>query len=118
MNIYRHGLSDRITVCHGDLLEPVDGPIDAVVANLPYLPIADAVRYPDLASEPADAVFASGDGLDPYRRLLAACAERLDDDAAVLIQLHRRVLAGTRADLPGLRARVESFAAVPALAAA
>jgi len=116
VNIYRHGLSDRVTVCHGDLLEPVDGPIDLVVANLPYLPVAEADRYPDLAEEPAGAVFAGGDGLDPYRRLLAACADRLDDDAAVIIQLHRRVLAGT--DLAALRAGVERFAPVPSLAAA
>jgi release factor glutamine methyltransferase len=118
VNIYRHGLSDRVTVCHGDLLEPVEGPIDVVVANLPYLPLGDAGRYPDLAAEPADAVFASGDGLDPYRRLLTACAERLDDEAAVIIQLHRRVLVGSRAELGALRARVERFAPVPALAAA
>jgi release factor glutamine methyltransferase len=118
VNIYRHGLSDRVTVCHGDLLEPVESPIDLVVANLPYLPAAEAGRYPDLAGEPAGAVFAGGDGLEPYRRLLAACADRLDDDAAVMIQLHRRVLAGTRADLTALRAGVERFAPVPSLAAA
>ena len=118
VNIYRHGLSERVTVCQGDLLEPVDGPIDVVVANLPYLPEGDTERYPGLAAEPADAVFAPGDGLDPYRRLLAACAERLDDDAAVIIQLHRKLLRGRGADLPALRARVESFAPVPALAAA
>jgi release factor glutamine methyltransferase len=118
VNIYRHGLGERVTVCHGDLLEPVAGPIDVVVANLPYLPETDAGRYPDLAVEPADAVFAPGDGLDPYRRLLSACAERLDHDAAVIIQLHRKVLAGKGADLPALRALVETFAPVPALAAA
>jgi HemK-like putative methylase len=117
-NVCRHGLGDRVSVCRGDLLEPVEGPIDLVVANLPYLPAADADRYPDLADEPAAAVFAAGDGLDPYRRLLAACAERLDDDAAVIIQLHRRVLAGTCADLHTLRARIESFAPLPQLAAA
>ena len=118
VNIYRHGLGERVTVCHGDLLDPVSGPIDLVVANLPYLPAADAERYPDLVEEPAAAVFAAGDGLDPYRRLLAACAERLDDDAAVIVQLHRRVLAGTGAELHTLRARIESFAPVPRLAAA
>jgi HemK-like putative methylase len=118
VNICRHGLGERVTVCHGDLLDPVAGPIDLVVANLPYLPAADAERYPDLAEEPAAAVFAAGDGLDPYRRLLAACAERLDDEAAVIVQLHRRVLAGTCADLHTLRARLESFAPVPRLAAA
>ena len=114
-NVRRHGLCDRVTVCHGDLLEPVPGEIDLVVANLPYLPTADAERYPDLAGEPAAAVFASGDGLEPYRRLLASCAERLDDDAAVLIQLHRRVLEATGAELPTLRERLERPAWVPDL---
>jgi release factor glutamine methyltransferase len=105
-NVRRHGLSDRVTVCHGDLLEAVPDPIDLVVANLPYLSASEAGRYPELADEPAEAVFASGDGLEPYRRLLSACAERLDDGAAVIIQLHRHVFAATRAELPALRARL------------
>ena len=105
-NVRRHGLGDRVTVRHGDLLDPVPGTIDLVVANLPYLPAADAALYPDLAGEPAAAVFASGDGLEPYRRLLSACAERLDDDGAVLLQLHRRVLAATRLELPALHTRL------------
>jgi release factor glutamine methyltransferase len=98
-NVRRHGLGDRVTVRHGDLLDPVPGPIDLVVANLPYLPAAEASLYPDLAGEPAWAVFAPGDGLGPYRRLLAACAERLDGAATVIIQLHRQVLEATVADL-------------------
>lgn len=123
-NVRRHGLSDRVTVCRGDLLNPVRGAIDLVVANLPYLPAGQAHRYPDLAAEPAGAVFAPGDGLDPYRRLLSACSERLDDDGAVVIQLHRRVLAASAAELPALRAQLESWAPVavprfvPSLAAA
>ncbi len=103
-NVQRHGIGDRVSVRHGDLLEPVPGPIDLVVANLPYLPAGEAGLYPDLAGEPVSAVFAPGDGLDPYRRLLAACAERLDDDGAVIIQLHRQVLAATITELPALQA--------------
>jgi HemK-like putative methylase len=30
-NVERHGLGDRVTVRHGDLLDPVPGPIDLVV---------------------------------------------------------------------------------------
>jgi release factor glutamine methyltransferase len=101
-NVGRHGLADRVTVRHGDLLDPVPGPIDLVVANLPYLPAAEAALYPDLAGEPASAVFARGDGLDPYRRLLAACEVRLNTGAAVFIQLHRQVLEATVAELPTL----------------
>ena len=106
-NVRRHGLGGRVTVRHGDLLDPVPGPIDLVVANLPYLPAADAGLYPDLAGEPAAAVFAPGDGLGPYRRLLAACAERLDGHAAVIIQLHRQLLEATVADLHALRDGLE-----------
>jgi release factor glutamine methyltransferase len=109
-NVRRHRLGDRVTVCHGDLLDPVPGPLDLVVANLPYLAEGDAHRYPDLVGEPPAAVFASGDGLDHSRRLLSACAERLDDGAAVVIQVHRRVLAVTRAELPALRACLERSA--------
>ena len=106
-NVHRHGLGERVTVHQGDLLDPVPGPIDLVVANLPYLPAADALLYPGLAGEPASAVYAPGDGLGPYRRLLAACAERLDSDAAVIIQLHREVLEATVADLPALQRSLE-----------
>jgi release factor glutamine methyltransferase len=102
-----HGLWDRVTVYHGNLLDPVPGPIDVVVANLPYLPAADVGLYPDLVGEPASAVFAPGDGLGPYRRLLAACAERLDDDGVVIIQLNRRVLEATGVELPALQASLE-----------
>jgi release factor glutamine methyltransferase len=106
-NARRHGVDDRVIVRHGDLLDPVPGRIDLVVANLPYVPAADAGRYPDLAEEPATAVFAPGDGLEPYRRLLAACDGRLEEDAWIIIQLHRRVLSATAAELPTLRDRLE-----------
>ena len=106
-NVRRHGMGDRVTVRQGDLLDPVPGGIDLVVANLPYLPAGDASLYPDLAGEPVSAVFATGDGLDPYRRLLSACAERLDDDGAVIIQLHRQVLEATVADLQALHDELE-----------
>jgi release factor glutamine methyltransferase len=98
-NVIRHGLCARVVVRRGDLLDPVDGRVDLIVANLPYLPLADAAFYPDLALEPSDAVFAAGDGLDPYRRLVEAARERLTPDGSLVIQLHRRVLAASRAEL-------------------
>jgi release factor glutamine methyltransferase len=106
-NVQRHGLTGRITVSHGDLLGPVAGPLDLVVANLPYLPTGEAALFPDVAGEPNEAVFAAGDGLEPYRRLLRACAFRLSPDGAVAIQLHRRVLTAHREELPLLRAEIE-----------
>jgi release factor glutamine methyltransferase len=106
-NAGRHGLGGRLRVRQGDLLDPVPGQLDVIVANLPYLPDADAAAYPDLAGEPSDAVFAPGDGLDPYRRLLVASAERLTTEGSLVIQLHRRVLVAARAQLAELRARLD-----------
>jgi release factor glutamine methyltransferase len=107
-NVLRHGLSDRITIRQGELLDPVPGPVDLVVANLPYLPAADAVLHPDLAAEPPEAVFAEGDGLDPYRRLLAQSMRRLRPDGALVLQLHRRAVVARRDELAGLTGRVRS----------
>ncbi len=90
-NAERYGVD--VTVRHGDLLEPVAGPIDVVVANLPYLPSADGALYPDLDDEPHGAVFAPGDGLDPYRRLRDASADRLLPDGLLAVQLRGELLS-------------------------
>jgi release factor glutamine methyltransferase len=115
-NVRRHELQDQVTVVHGDLIEPVPGPIDLVVANLPYLPIADAANYPELAGEPSAALFGAADGLGAYRRLLEACKARLASDAGVVIQLHRSVFAASVSELHRLRALLDGF--TPRLAAA
>lgn len=109
-NVGRHGLADRVTVRHGNLLEPVPGSLDVVVANLPYLPAWERPRHLDLAGEPPTAVFAEHDGLGPYRGLLEASRERLAAGGAVVLQFRRGVLAAPRAELDGLRARLEDSA--------
>jgi release factor glutamine methyltransferase len=103
-NVRLHGLDGRVSVRHCDLLEDVPAPVDLIVANLPYLPRATAAEHPDLLAEPFDAVFAPGDGLGPYRRLVAAARTWLAEDGELLLQLHRRVVAATRAELPDLGA--------------
>jgi release factor glutamine methyltransferase len=108
-NVVRHGLGNRVVVRPGDLLEPVAGPIDLIVANLPYLPAADALRHPQLACEPSDAIFAPGDGLGPYRRLLSTARERLADGGAIVIQLHRRVFSARYDELAELGAEIEQY---------
>jgi release factor glutamine methyltransferase len=84
-NAERLGVADRVHVLRGNLLDPLPEPVDLVVANLPYLPASQRDhRYDD---EPDDAVYAPGDGLGPYRRLLDACREgKLETGGAVLLQ--------------------------------
>ena len=93
LNAARCGVAVRVR--RGHLLDPVAGPIDIIVANLPYLPYSERPRHPDLELEPADAVFAAGDGLDLYRRLVVAATDRLSSGGLLVVQLRGELLAAS-----------------------
>ena len=107
VNAQRHGVDTRVHVVAGDLLRPVPLPVDVVVANLPYLP--DSLHDPRYDGEPQDAVYAAGDGLEPYRRLLDACRDGklVIPGGVVVIQFHREALAANCWQLEELRAMLE-----------
>jgi release factor glutamine methyltransferase len=107
-NVRRQELEERVFVRRCDLLEAVPAPVDLIVANLPYVPESTAPRHPDLLAEPWNAVFAAGDGLGPYRRLVDVAGTWLADDGELLVQLHRRVFAASRDELPALRAAFDA----------
>jgi release factor glutamine methyltransferase len=109
-NVARLDLADRVFVRLGDLLEPVPGPVNVIVANLPYLAARAAADYPDLLREPFDAVFSSGDGLDLYRRLVAAARTKLAPDGTLLLQLQGQVVVADAAELPTLAAELPARA--------
>jgi release factor glutamine methyltransferase len=89
-------LSLDVRFVQGDLLEGIQRPVDAVLANLPY--VADGTPLqPEIARfEPAEALFAGPDGLSVIRRMVAA-AEGVDrlalevgpDQAQATVQLLR-----------------------------
>ena len=97
-NVARAGVGDRVCVCQGDLLQPAPAPLDVIVANLPYLAASTAARHPELRAEPFGAVFAGGDGLGPYRRLVAAAAAKLAPTGTLLLQLYGRIVVTERPD--------------------
>ncbi|HKB20147.1 MAG TPA: class I SAM-dependent methyltransferase [Gaiellaceae bacterium] len=99
LNARRAGLENRVTVRRGDLLDPVPGTADVIVANLPYLPIGERRSYPGLESEPVSAVFAEGDGLGLVRRLVAAARRRLTPDGLLALQVRGRIHAAPRPEL-------------------
>jgi len=108
-NAKLHGVADRVHVLEGDLLEPLSEPVDLVVANLPYL--SDRIHDPLYDDEPPEAVYAPGDGLDPYRRLLDACRDgKLETGGTLLIQFHRAPLAADCWQLEDLREQLEHSA--------
>jgi HemK-like putative methylase len=104
-NAERHGVGDRVHVLEGDLLTPVPGQVDLVVANLPYLPQSE--RRPEYDDEPPEAVYAPGDGLGPLRQLLQICeAGKLAMPGFVLVQYQGEVLEADCQHLPQLRERL------------
>jgi release factor glutamine methyltransferase len=67
-NAVRLGL--EVSFIHADLLNGVAGPLDAVLANLPYIPQGTELQ-PEIARyEPVDALYAGPDGLELIRRLV------------------------------------------------
>jgi release factor glutamine methyltransferase len=113
-NAEQNAVGDRVHILQGDLLEPVPVAVDVVVANLPYLP--DSLHDPEYDDEPDDAVYAPGDGLDPYRRLLNACRDGklVIPGGVVVIQFRREALAANCWQLEDLRVELEQRLAVPA----
>jgi len=73
----------------GDLLGPIEGPLDMVVSNPPYIPTADiATLMPDvLQHEPSMALDGGVDGLDLIRRLVSEAADRLRSGGFLLFEI-------------------------------
>jgi HemK-like putative methylase len=104
-NAERHGVADRVHVLEGDLLKPISGDVDLVVANLPYLP--ESEHRPEYDNEPPEAVYAPGDGLGPLRQLLHLCAAgKLAMPGFALVQYRGDVHEADCQHLPQLRERL------------
>jgi release factor glutamine methyltransferase len=71
-NAARLGLA--VEFLQGDLLEPLEGPVDAVVSNPPYVRRGDPLPPEVARYEPVGALCAGDDGLDVLRRLVKAAA--------------------------------------------
>jgi len=85
-NILRHGVSVRL-VC-GDLARWISGPVDLVLANLPYLPSSLLPDLPpEVRREPLMALDGGPDGLDLVRKLIRDLERLLAPSAHVLLEL-------------------------------
>jgi release factor glutamine methyltransferase len=90
-NTLRNGVADRIELREGDLLAPIAGPVDVVVANLPYLR-DDTLEHlvgerTSLAFEPRLAVTAGKDGLELIWRAAADLPRVLAPHGAALFEI-------------------------------
>ena len=85
-NMERHAVAERVRLIQGDLLDPLDEPVDLIVSNPPYTILSEidegVRRY-----EPRQALDGGADGLDLYRRLLAAAPAKLRPGGAILLEI-------------------------------
>jgi release factor glutamine methyltransferase len=91
-NIARLGLSGRVRLLAGDLLEPVGAgraAVDLVVANLPYLPSGVIATLPPEVSgfEPREALDGGPDGMAVLRRLVVGAPPRLEPGGWLLMEI-------------------------------
>jgi release factor glutamine methyltransferase len=74
-NAERLGLD--VAFLHGDLLGPVDGPVDVVLSNPPYVADSDrAWLQPEIRHEPPQALFSGPTGFEIVQRLVVQAAAR------------------------------------------
>jgi release factor glutamine methyltransferase len=102
-NADRLGLASRARFESGNWGRSLDGPLDLVLCNPPYIPIADiAGLEPEVAVfEPRVALDGGPDGLDAYRALMPDIARLLAPRGAAVLEIG----AGQREEVAHIVAR-------------
>ena len=90
-NAVRNRLAERIRFVESDLLGAIasDAPFDLIVSNPPYVAFADGIDlHPQVRDfEPATALFATGNGLDTYRRLIPQADASLKVNGLLAVEI-------------------------------
>ncbi|OGO16077.1 MAG: protein-(glutamine-N5) methyltransferase, release factor-specific [Chloroflexi bacterium RBG_16_48_7] len=108
-NCQRHGVSDKIHLLQGNLLELIPRPVDIIVANLPYISSAEmkTLDLEILSFEPLQALDGGTDGTDKIEELLRTSIPHLAMDGTVILEFgyNQRYLIERLIDryLPGSR---------------
>ena len=110
-NVDSQHVQHAVGVVCADLLSAVRWPVQAILANLPYLRRDELPALPrEVRCEPQQALDGGYDGLELYRRLLTDLASRRPSPVLVLCEIapmQADVMAGlVKSALPGCEVRV------------
>lgn len=98
-NAARLELAGRVSFFESDLLEGFSGPVEAIVANLPYIPTGDIAGLSrEVGHDPVLALDGGADGLALIRRLAAGAAQKLPPGGLIALEVGHDQAART-ADL-------------------
>jgi len=89
INCQRHKVSGRVELLQGNLLEPLPGPVDMLVANLPYIRDSELKQLsPEIVDfEPGVALDGGEDGLDEVRALMPQVPVKVHPGGSVLLEV-------------------------------
>jgi len=103
-----------IAFLRASLLTALSGPVDLVLANLPYLTPEQVAENPDLTAEPRGALVSGADGLDLIRALLNDLPRVLAPAGAAMLELDPSQ-AATVADIARMQFPESTVEIVPDL---
>jgi release factor glutamine methyltransferase len=88
INRARHGLTDRVILLQGNLLEPLPEAVDVMVTNLPYVTEAELEETAtELHFEPLIALHGGPDGLEQVRLLLQQAQSKGQPRSCLLLEI-------------------------------
>ncbi len=87
LNAARLGLQPKFI--RSDLFEKITGEFDLVIANLPYIPLAEKNSLDrEVLRDPATALFGGESGLEIVERFIADCPVHLAEGGRITLELH------------------------------
>jgi len=87
LNCQKHGVSTRIKLLQGDLVQPLPAQVDLITANLPYVPSAEVARMPSANYEPVKALDGGENGLFEMTRLAYQLKEKPQGFQCLLLEI-------------------------------
>jgi release factor glutamine methyltransferase len=85
-NAVLNGLEGKLRFTQGSLLEPIEGPLDLIVSNPPYIVQGTPLQTEVSGFEPAAALYGGTDGLACLRPLLAGAPAKLKPGAWLALE--------------------------------
>lgn len=87
-NAARHDLAGRVHFVESDLLAKISGPVEIIVANLPYIPAPEIRELSrEVRHDPVLALDGGGDGLDLIRRLASEAPRVLSPGGMLALEI-------------------------------
>jgi len=84
LNCQKHGVTDRVHLLHGDMLDPLPEPVDLIIANLPYVKESEiaGVKF-----EPRLALDGGSDGTERIHQLCRQTDGKLSAGGSLLLEI-------------------------------